>query len=211
MSTLVVFVRVPERGRCKTRLAATLGDDAALRLYEGFLDDTLAVAAAAAATANAELVIAVAGEGQRWTRGPFVPQPSGDLGERMSALVDTYVARGPVCIVGSDAPTLAPAQIARAFTLLEKHEVVLGPGVDGGYWLLGARRSIPELLTAMPWSTPGVLQETLARLRGRSVALADFWYDVDEAADLALLRAHLGVLPGEVAPATRRALAVLGG
>ena len=209
MSTLVVFARVPERGRTKTRLAVTIGDDAALRLYEAFLDDTLAVAAAAAAMSGAELVVAVAGDG--WTRGPFISQPSGDLGARMCALVDAYVGRGAVCIVGSDAPTLAPAQIARGFSLLAEHEVVVGPGVYGGYWLIGARRSISELTGSMPWSTPAVLTETLTRLRGRSVGVADFWYDVDEAADLALLRAHLGVLPVEVAPATRRALAMLAG
>ena len=207
MSTLVVFARVPERGRVKTRLAATLGEDAALSLYEAFLDDTLAVAAAAATTCGADLVAAVAGSG--WTRGAFVPQPAGDLGQRMGALVDAYVHAGPVCIIGSDAPTLAPSQIARAFDALRDREVVLGPGVDGGYWLVGARRMIPELLAEMPWSTPAVLGETLKRLRGRSVALVDFWYDVDDAAGLQLLRAHLGVLPDDVAPATRRALAQL--
>ena len=207
MSTLVVFARVPERGRVKTRLAATVGEDAALSLYEAFLDDTLAVATAAATTCGAAVVAAVAGSG--WTRGAFVPQRAGDLGQRMGALVDAYVPSGPVCIIGSDSPTLAPSLIARAFDALSDSEVVLGPGLDGGYWLVGARRRIPELLGEMPWSTPAVLGETLRRLRGRSVAMVDFWYDVDDAAGLQLLRAHLGVLPDDVAPATRRALSQL--
>lgn len=207
MSTLVVFARVPERGCVKTRLATAMGDDAALLLYEAFLDDTLAIANEVASACGAEIVVAVAGHG--WTRSAFVPQPAGDLGARIGALVDAYVATGPVCIIGSDAPTLAASQIVRAFAELETHEVVIGPGVDGGYWLIGARRSIPELLCDMPWSTPAVLGETLARLEGRSVSLVDFWYDVDEASDVALLRAHLGVLPIDVAPATRRALAQL--
>jgi len=87
---------------------------------------------------------------------------------------------------------------------------VLGPANDGGYWLVGARRPAPELFDDMPWGTPVVLPRTLARLRTADHALLPFWYDVDDPASMGLLVSHLDVLPPDVAPATRRALAGLG-
>jgi len=215
MSTLVVFARAPERGMVKSRLAATVGQDAALTLYEGFLEDSLAVAADAARRVSAQLVLAVAGPIDHPSllrlSSKFdairAPQPDGDLGARMGSFIEAHRASGPVCIVGSDAPTLRSAQIERAFVALRTHELAIGPGIDGGYWLLGARRAITELLVDMPWSTDRLLGLTLDKLAGRRVALLDFFYDVDDGEDLALLRRHLAILPVEHAPATRRALA----
>ncbi len=214
MSTLGVFARAPERGRVKTRLGTALGEDAALALYEGFLADCLAVAADAARLAAAELVLAVAGPidhpvlvGAARTHGALIePQASGALGAKMGAFFEAHRGSGPVCLVGSDAPTLRAPQIARAFDELRAHEVVLGPGLDGGYWLIGARRPIPELLGDMPWSTSALLGATLDALRGRSATLLDFWFDVDDFDDLALLRRELSISPPTLAPATRRAL-----
>jgi len=207
MSTLVVFARAPELGRVKTRLAAALGEAVALRLYTAFLEDSLHVASAAARLAGADLVVATAGD-WRDERYAHEPQPDGDLGARMHHFVERY-RDGGVCLIGSDAPTLQAAQIVAAFQALRRHEVVIGPSDDGGYWLLGTTRSIPELLTEMPWSTPRVLDETLHRLVGRSVELVDAWYDIDELADVERLRGDLTGLSPDVAPATRAALSRL--
>jgi glycosyltransferase A (GT-A) superfamily protein (DUF2064 family) len=137
-------------------------------------------------------------------------QCDGDLGARMAAALGEAQARGPACLIGSDAPTLPRARLADALERAARHDVVLGPSTDGGYWLVGGRTPAPELFRDMPWSTPAVLPETLRRLAGRDVALLPFHYDVDEPHDLTLLCAHLLVLPPAVAPATRRALAALG-
>lgn len=211
---LVVFARAPEPGRVKTRLAAGLGDAAALALYRAFLDDTLAVAAEAARRTRARLELAVAGpaaslhaEAQRFGAALAV-QPDGDLGARMRVFLDRELARGgAACVIGSDVPQLPVGSLERALDALDRDEVVLGPSRDGGYWLIGARRGIPEAFAGVPWSTPDVLAATLDRLAGRRVALADMHFDIDDADDLALLRRWLAVSPPEVAPATRRALA----
>jgi rSAM/selenodomain-associated transferase 1 len=212
-SALVVFVRAPIAGQVKTRLAATLGADDACALYRAFVEDTLAMARQ---LDGVELELAVAGpldhpDVVAWSRGAaLVAQPSGDLGARMAASIDRHVAQGrAVCVIGSDAPQLGAERVARAFDVLRAHEVVVGPSTDGGYWLIGARRRVPELLVEMRWSTPVVLETTLARLVGRSHAVIDEAFDVDEPDDLERLRRHLAATPPSVAPATRRALAAI--
>jgi uncharacterized protein len=205
-TTLVVFAREPVAGRVKTRLAATIGAAAALRLHVAFVEDVCALAAGIAG----RLVLAVAGDpehpGFAGLSVERMAQGEGDLGARMDRALGLG---GAVCIIGSDAPTVPRAHLADAFRLLEDAEVVLGPSTDGGYWLVGARRPAPELFCDMAWGTPAVLPETLRRLAGARAALLPFHYDVDEAGDLALLRAHLVHLPPTVAPATRRTLADL--
>jgi rSAM/selenodomain-associated transferase 1 len=212
MRSLVVFARAPERGRVKTRLAAALGDDAALSLYRAFLEDTCALAAQVCDRG----VLAVAGDSS--SLQPLAArhglhltvQDGADLGARMEHAIARELAHGPVCIIGSDAPSLPVSLVEAAFERLADHELVVGPSTDGGYWLIGATRAAPELFSGVHWGTETVLEETLRRLEGRRAALAPFWYDVDEPRDLALLRAHLPLLGPEVAPATRAALAALG-
>lgn len=215
MNSLVVFARTPELGRVKTRLAASLGEEAALSLYRAFLDDTCALARAAAE----RRILQVAGaidhpELERLARAhemELVPQSEGDLGARMARAIASELERAErVCVIGSDAPTLPPEDLTLAFARLDACEVALGPSTDGGYWLIGTRRPEPALFSQMEWGTPKVLPETLRRLAGRKVALLPFHYDLDEADDLALACAHLRHLPESIAPATRRALAALG-
>jgi hypothetical protein len=99
-----------------------------------------------------------------------------------------------VVIIGSDSPTLPRQFLVDAFARLRTCDVVLGPSVDGGYCLIGARVAVPELFTGIAWSTPEVLPETLRRLAGYSHWLLPTWYDVDDAADLEHLREQLHVL-----------------
>lgn len=214
ISTVVVFARAPEPGRVKTRLAAGVGEAAALALYRAFLDDTCALASGAAERA----VLAAAGPADHPAlaalaarhRMQLVAQEGADLGERMArALARALEEAERVCIIGSDAPSLPRALLDEAFLRLADAEVVIGPAADGGYWLVGARAPEPELFREIAWGTPRVLPETLARLAGRRAALLPFHYDVDGPDELQLLSAHLRHLPPEVAPATRRALAAL--
>jgi len=217
--TLVVFARAPVEGAVKRRLAAALGPARALALYEAFLDDACALAASLSSTRSiARGVLAVTGgadhpavvERARAHGLAIAEQRGGDLGARMANALEDNFTYGPVCVIGSDSPTLDRALVVEAFAALARHDVVLGPATDGGYWLVGARRPAPDLFAGIEWGSDRVLVETLARLRAHDHALLPFWYDVDDAAGLDLLRAHLAVLPPSVAPSTRRALAALG-
>jgi glycosyltransferase A (GT-A) superfamily protein (DUF2064 family) len=93
---------------------------------------------------------------------------------------------GPAVIIGTDVPHITRAHIWAAFRLLGRHDAVLGPAEDGGYWLIGLRRR-PRILRpfrGVRWSTPHALSDTLANLHGRSVAEVAALFDVDTAADL---------------------------
>jgi rSAM/selenodomain-associated transferase 1 len=138
-------------------------------------------------------------------------QAGADLGARMAAAIADELADGAsaVVLVGTDSPTLPGAYLQRAAAWLgDDAEVVLGPAADGGYYLVGARRPLPQLFAAgISWGTPQVLPATLLRLRelaaaGTRVALLPFFYDVDTPQDLWLLACHL-----RLAAATVRAAA----
>jgi rSAM/selenodomain-associated transferase 1 len=214
MSALIVFARAPERGTVKTRLAAALGDDAALALYLAFLDDVCRESAGVAA----RTVLSVAGDPNHPSLVSLatayglerVAQGEGDLGARMLAALERELGRGgPALVIGSDAPTVLRQEYEAALRALADHEVALGPSHDGGYWLIGVRAPEPQLFTDVAWSTPSVLETTERRLAGRRVARLPGHDDVDDAPSLARLADGLRHDPS-AAPATRRALATLG-
>lgn len=216
---LYVFARVPEPGRSKTRLIPRLGAEGAAALGTAFCDDVCALTRDLAAPR----LLAVAGDPIHHPQlvriaaredMALVPQAEGDLGRRMAlALRDGLARAGQVCIVGSDAPTLPPAYIERAFSLLDAADVVLGPAEDGGYWLVGARRPCEAIFERIAWGTSTVLAETVERARaaGLAVARAGLHWDVDEPADLDRLVRLLSVEEDEqLAPASRAALRAMG-
>lgn len=113
----------------------------------------------------------------------LVEQAEGDLTARLLACLEP----APVIFFGADTPDLTTAHVRAARASLEDHEVVIGPAEDGGYYLIGMRNPMPELLTDMPWSTDQVLPETLARLaaRGTAPVLLETLADCDRPEDLA--------------------------
>jgi rSAM/selenodomain-associated transferase 1 len=215
MSTLIIFARAPVLGAVKTRLAKAVGENAALALYEAFLDDTCLLTQGL----GARRVLAIDGDVElpslaricKSHRMTLMAQGDGDLGTRMGRAIAAEVERGPVVIVGADTPTLPRPYLHQALDALMEHDVVIGPADDGGLYLLGARVPIAELLAQIPWSTAAVVQTMEGRLWGWSHRVLAPWYDVDELAELERLRAELATLPAAAAPATRRALtSVLG-
>lgn len=189
---LLMFVRAPRIASVKTRLAAGLGEAAALRVYRRLAEHALREANA---VKNADLRIhytpSDAGDEVRVWLGEdpcYLPQPEGDLGARMEAAFGAAFTAGyaRVMIVGSDLPGLTSALLERGFAALEEHPAVLGPAEDGGYWLLGLRKPAAGLFEGIPWSTPEVLPRTVARLRGADLepALLPTLRDVDEAEHL---------------------------
>jgi len=187
----LVFVRAPELGRVKTRLAAALGDPGALRVYRRLAEHTLREACALGGEVRIHFTPTERENDVRaWlgTAPVYLAQAEGDLGTRMEAAFRAAFADGAdrVVIIGSDLPALSTALLRRAFAALETHAAVLGPARDGGYYLLGMTALVPGVFREILWSTDAVLPLTLDRLRAAGVepALLDTLSDVDEVEDL---------------------------
>lgn len=184
---LLLFVRNPEKGKVKTRLAQDLGDDKALEIYFELLNITRAVAV----TVPVERFLFYSNfipQSDDWPETQFQKhlQANGDLGSRMEAAFQLALeTHQKAVIIGSDCPELSPAIIEQAFVQLDDCDAVLGPANDGGYYLLGLKTVIPTVFREMVWSTELVLAETLARLdaAGKSYALLPELSDVDHAED----------------------------
>ena len=191
---ILVFVRAPQPGRVKTRLAAAIGDRAALRVYTRLAEHTLAAVRELAAedvAIRVHYAPADAGDDVRaWLgNGPlYLPQADGDLGVRMKDAFARAFADGAerVVIAGSDLPEVSASLLRRAFELLDAHPAVIGPARDGGYYLLGLRGMIEGIFDGMGWSTPHVLRATLERFSAAGVepAALEELADVDTVDDL---------------------------
>jgi uncharacterized protein len=183
--TLVLFVRAPQLGTGKRRLARDIGDVAALRFERAMIALLLR---RLAKDGRWRLRLALTPDracprARRWCRGlEAVGQDAGDLGIRMRRALETC-APGPVVLVGADIPALDGRHIAAAFRLLGSHDLVFGPAADGGFWLVGARhpRRLPPLFERVRWSGPDALADTLAGLPRRiKVGYAEQLEDVDD-------------------------------
>lgn len=214
---LGVFARVPVAGRVKTRWTPPLSAGAACELYRAFLGDLFE----RIAPVRASISLFVAGEPAEELRSlmprpwPVVAQSEGDLGTRMNAAF-RHLLTAPgsrAVLLGSDSPDLPLSFIKRAFQRLKHHDVVIGPAMDGGYYLIGLRAPVPALFEGVEWGTPRVAAQTL-RIIAReklSTALLPPWYDVDDANSLEVLRALCAArrLAGGVRlPRTERALSI---
>jgi uncharacterized protein len=207
---LAVIAKEPAAGLAKTRLVPALGEAGAARAAAAMLADTLAAVRSAGAEPWLCFTPPEARERLRRLAPGFglLPQGRGDLGDRLAACLAGLLAAGAdrVTIVGADTPHVPAASYRRAFALLDQADVVLGPALDGGYYLVAAKAARPELFVGVPMGTEVVLAETLARAArgGLAVALLPPLRDLDRAEDLADAFAA-GELDG--APATRAAAA----
>ena len=198
MKTLGVFVKQPAPGQTKTRLAERIGAIAAAEFALAMLDDALE----ACRPFGDRRVIGFSPPAATEFFRPYESigyelwsQPDGDLGHRMTAFFESYATDDDdhVVLVGTDSPTMPRNFIDESFRLLKSHDCVLGPATDGGYYLIGLRRSRPELFAGMVFSQPTVLHQTCERIEalGLSLALLPPWYDIDTMADLDCLVGHL--------------------
>ncbi len=189
-------------GRVKTRLAATIGPEAAALVAKRFIE-TLAgrlhavgerqVVGFSPADSHDEFAALV---GDDWQ---LLAQCQGDLGQRMQHYFESAFSRGAqrVVLLGADSPDLPRQLIAQAFEQLKKQQLVLSPTDDGGYCLIGASVVPPPVFTNMPWSSQQLWQTTLEHLaaigwtQGKQWGILPAWYDVDDASDLERLRKNL--------------------
>lgn len=185
---LIVMVKEPRPGRVKTRLGRDIGMVAAAWWFRHQARRLLR----ALEDPRWQLILAVspdrAGMQSRvWPEHlPRVAQGTGDLGDRMGRLL-RGMPPGPVCIIGADVPGITRAHIAEAFAALGPNDAVFGPALDGGYWLVGMKRSggIPATLFAgVRWSTKHALRDTMTSLPGARIGLVRALRDVDTAKDL---------------------------
>lgn len=186
-----IFAKAPRAGQVKTRLAAGIGEEAALRVYRHLLQATVREAQASGEQAvicydprdgRPELARLLDIQG-----APFRFQGDGDLGQRMDRMLTRALQDGAAAVViGTDIPALDRDVLSRAFLALEEADVVLGPSLDGGYYLLGLTRPAPELFDGIAWSQPTVLDETRARIGRAGMTLVELepLLDVDRAEDL---------------------------
>lgn len=197
-TALVIFAKAPIPGQVKTRLCPALTEDEAATLHGSFVLDTLERTKAAVtkfklpvdrylacspSSTHAFFKIMEARHGVR-----LMDQEGEDLGMRMRQAFDTLCSRGyrQVCLVGTDVPSLPLIHYRDAVESLTRHDLVLGPAQDGGYYLIGMTAPHPRLFEDIPWSTDQVLALTQlkAKADGLRLALLPAWNDVDTVDDL---------------------------
>jgi rSAM/selenodomain-associated transferase 1 len=185
---LVIMAKSPLLGCVKRRLAREIGDAAATRFYRSCLSHSVL---RLASDPRWRTVIAISPDrdiAERfWPAGARVvllPQGGGDLGRRMQRIF-AGLPPGPAIIIGSDIPSLRASNVAEAFRRLGGADAVLGPALDGGYWLIGLKRTrgLPSPFAGVRWSGPHALADTLANLKGRRIAFAATLSDVDTEKD----------------------------
>jgi rSAM/selenodomain-associated transferase 1 len=213
-NALIVVAKEPVPGRTKTRLCPPLKPEPAAEFYRCLMLDTFALMER---LQTADHSVAYVPERARSYFERLVPdgfrlvvQQGADLGERLANAIGYHFDLGyrRVVIMNSDGPTLPLACLEEAFAELESADITLGPGHDGGYYLIGMKRLHPELFQGISWSTEQVIPQTLeiCRRLGLSVHQLPEWYDVDVEADLERLRRDLARDP-ESAPRTSAFLA----
>lgn len=204
MRQVVVMVRAPVAGQVKTRLAHGVGAVAATHFYRHTAAAVIA-RLSRGARGRWTTTLSVAPDGARlpaaWLKDCRTrPQGKGDLGQRMQRILDRSPP-GPILIVGTDIPAISAEDIARAFRALGPVTAVFGPAEDGGYWLVGLKRTprIRSIFRRVRWSTEHALADTLANLPPRSAAFTTTHFDVDRVQDLHRVGAgHGRVVPTSV-------------
>jgi uncharacterized protein len=164
---LAVFLHAPRLGTVKSRLAAEVGERHALRLYRIMAARTLAAARGAGLEVTVWFAPGDAGPEMKYWLGEdceFRPQASGDRGARLGAAARAADPGRPWLAIVGDCPSLDAAMLSRAAVIVERGDFVIGPTVDGGYYLIGGNPPVPDIFTAMPWGSSRLLAETRARL-----------------------------------------------
>jgi rSAM/selenodomain-associated transferase 1 len=184
---LIIFTRNPELGKGKRRLAATVGDQAALDIYCFLLNHTRSITMDLKVNKQVWYSEKVH-ENDSWNKTVYQKQVQNgkDLGMRMKHAFNTaFQNHNLVIIIGSDMYDMLQVDIEEAFYQLEKHDAVIGPAEDGGYYLIGfKKRLVGGIFDNKEWGTPSVLKDTLADLVNVNYALLKERNDVDVYEDI---------------------------
>jgi rSAM/selenodomain-associated transferase 1 len=230
-AALGIMCKAPQPGTTKTRLAAVVGSEQAASLAACFLRDVATVVEAVPENIGRRCYGVYAPKTAEEVLKTILPasfglllQEDADFGVVLSSAIRHFLEAGHGCVVliNADSPTLPAQLLTETITTLRKpgDRVVLGPTIDGGYYLIGLKAPHPSLFDDIPWSTSDVYRLTVARARaiGLPVTALPVWYDVDDAETLAWLRDEVAGRPlpfaepglkGGPAAATRTCLAGL--
>ena len=190
---LLFFIRYPEKGRVKTRLAASIGDEGAVKLYKGFLLNILSNLNKGTFLFYLCFYPGDSLENLKKWLGEeylYMAQYGGDLGERMeNCFMEAFAMNFKrVVLVGSDIPELPLEVIEEAFHSLQKKDAVIGPSLDGGYYLIGFKDKTfsSKIFKGIPWSKERVFEETMKILEreGLTVHTLKPLRDIDTIEDL---------------------------
>ncbi len=190
---LLIFIKNPEKGKVKTRLAKTIGEERALTIYLYLLNHTRTITSKLSNCDKFLFYSNYLDNADEWSNTLFEKylQQGTDLGARMQIAFEKVLAKGyeKVMIIGSDCAELNTPILADAWTKLQQHDAVIGPAKDGGYYLLGMKKLPPNFFQNMEWSTSSVYEKTIKRLSSAalSYAVLPTLSDIDHEADLASL------------------------
>ena len=204
---LIVFAKNPIPNQVKTRLIPEVSPEQAASLYSAFLIDWCKTLSE---LSNVDLVIAYTPKESQSDIQTllgedvvYIPQAGIDLGERLTSATEWASENGynKIILVGSDSPTLPISYIFQAVVGLDTRDVVIGPSVDGGYYLIGfssknLTTTVPSVFEDIAWSTANVFKQTVERIHAidATLKLLPPWYDVDTPKDLVFLHAHLSAM-----------------
>jgi rSAM/selenodomain-associated transferase 1 len=190
---ILLFVKYPEKGNVKLRLSKDLNEDLVVDLYRCFVQDTLTTVQ----KSNYPFFICfhppdMQKKIEHWlgSTSLFLPQKGKDLGERMKNSFKEVFTQGyqKAILIGSDSPDLPEKYLHQSIRMLRTKDIVLGPTVDGGYYLIGFQSTTfsAEIFKEIPWSTEHVFQKTITKIQQaqRSIGLLPVWTDIDTLSDL---------------------------
>jgi rSAM/selenodomain-associated transferase 1 len=193
---LIIFTRYPEPGRTKTRMISILGEAGAAMLQKKMTEYTLKKVRQLSSILPLSIAVYFTGGNKALIKNwlgkdlLYQQQSAGDLGQRMKSAFEQAFIRGmtKVVMIGTDCPELTEAILSQAFDGLDRHDLVLGPAVDGGYYLIGLSRLVPELFIGINWGSSEVLAQTkkVARQLNLKVDYLPLLNDVDRPEDLYL-------------------------
>jgi rSAM/selenodomain-associated transferase 1 len=198
-----IMAKQPYPGRTKTRLYPKLTPQEAADLYEAMLLDTIMLVATlddidlaiAATPAEARTYF----EGITPPASKILPVEGVDIGECLTNTIRYLLEIGyhKVVALNADGPSLPPEYIQLAFKHLDNNDIVLGPGHDGGYYLVGMKKLHREIFSGIFWSTQDVLSQTKDKISdlGLEAGFTPEWYDVDTPGDLLRIKSDLQVVP----------------
>lgn len=184
---IIVFTRNPELGKVKTRLAKTIGNDAALKIYKQLLKHTEKIVRRNDADKAIYYSVKVR-TNDIWDNTYYqkYQQQGEDLGLRMLHAFKNGFHKGyeKIIIIGSDLFDLNETHLNTAFKILDTNDIVIGPAIDGGYYLLGMNKLHQTIFENIAWSTEHVLKDTLKKLENETVFLLEALNDIDTFEDL---------------------------
>lgn len=213
-SAIIIMAKRPDVGKTKTRLCPPLTLTQAAELYLALLKDTIALASS---IPEVDLALAISPSDSHEFFQSFAPPNTlltpvegPDIGVCLVQAMEYLLSLGysRAAAMNSDGPTLPRSHLLQAFMHLHDDDLVIGPGTDGGYYLIGMQKMNYPLFDGIPWSTSQVFAQTLTRSNrlGLRTFVLPAWYDIDTGDDLNRLKSDLAVLPGNQLNFTRKAL-----